>query len=214
MAQQSVFLVMVNGQIESGVFPEFNDLYLKYSFVHGPDWIITSGLEDGISQVSRKSIDDRGLFTWNFPIEATFKSSNPYGWPQLVISCYGTDVFGNEVVRGYTSCHIPITAGRHRRKLGMFVPQSSSSFQKFLGWFLGKRPEFIDPKVVAHSDGREVTRVRSQGYVGVSFNVITRDMKKLGLDTIPSEVSTHSAVTAQALSQVHEFSKNVHSDPL
>ena len=38
--------------------------------------------------------------------------------------------------------------------------------------------------------------------MGVSFNVITRDMKKLGLDTIPSEVSTHSAVTAQALSQV------------
>ncbi len=32
--------------------------------------------------------------------------------PQIVLSCYGTDVFGNEVVRGYTSCHIPITAGR------------------------------------------------------------------------------------------------------
>lgn len=204
---------MVNGQIESGVFPEFNDLYLKYSFVHGPDWVITSGLEEGISQVSRRSIDDRGLFTWNFPIEVTFKSSNPFGWPQLVISCFGTDVFGNEVVRGYAGCHVPITAGRHRRKLGMYVPQSSSSLQKFIGWIFGQRPEFVDPKVVAQSEGREVARVQSQGCLEVSFNVITRDMKKLGFDTIPSEVNTPSALTNLAINQVHEISKNVHSKP-
>jgi len=35
-----------------------------------------------------------------------------------------------------------------------------------------------------------VTRVRTQGFVTVSFNVITKDMKKLGYDVTPSDVST------------------------
>lgn len=32
--------------------------------------------------------------------------------PQIVISVYGPDVFGNDVVRGYGATHIPITPGQ------------------------------------------------------------------------------------------------------
>jgi len=71
----------------------------------------------------------------------------------------------------------------------MFVPESSSTFQKFSAWLFGRRPEFVDPKVVAQGDGREVTRVRSQGHVTVRFNVVTRDMKKLGYDCEPATVA-------------------------
>jgi len=39
-----------------------------------------------------------------------------------------------------------------------------------------------------------VTRVRSQGFVTVSFNVVMKDMKKLGYDVIPSEVTTAASV--------------------
>lgn len=56
-------------------------------------------------------------------------------------------------------------------------------------WFLGRRPEFVDPKVVAQGEGREVTRVRSQGSVKVTFSVVTRDMKKLGYDTEAATVA-------------------------
>ena len=34
-----------------------------------------------------------------------------------------------------------------------------------------------------------VTRVRSQGYVTVTFNVVMKDMKKLGYDVTPSDVT-------------------------
>lgn len=37
----------------------------------------------------------------------------------------------------------------------MFVPESSSLLQKFTAWFLGRRPEFVDPRVVAQGEGRE-----------------------------------------------------------
>lgn len=44
---------------------------------------------------------------------------------------------------------------RHKRRMPMFVPESSSTLQKFTAWFLGRRPEYIDPRVVAQGEGRE-----------------------------------------------------------
>ncbi|XP_035888791.1 B9 domain-containing protein 1 isoform X2 [Phyllostomus discolor] len=130
----SVFLLMVNGQVESAQFPEHDDLYCKYCFVYGHDWAPTAGLEEGISQITSKSHDVRHSLVWNFPIDVTFKSTNPFGWPQIVLSVYGPDVFGNDVVRGYGAVHVPFSPG---------------------SWFMGRRPEYTDPKVVAQGEGRE-----------------------------------------------------------
>ncbi|MEJ1273047.1 B9 protein domain 1 [Cricetulus griseus] len=199
-ASPSVFLLMVNGQVESAQFPEYDDLYCKYCFVYGQDWAPTAGLEEGISQIASKSQDVRQALVWNFPIDVTFKSTNPYGWPQIVLSVYGPDVFGNDVVRGYGAVHVPFSPGRHKRTIPMFVPESTSTLQKFTSWFMGRRPEYTDPKVVAQGEGREVTRVRSQGFVTLLFNVVTKDMKKLGYDTGPVDTQ---GVLGPSLPQVN-----------
>ncbi|XP_077019571.1 B9 domain-containing protein 1 isoform X2 [Tamandua tetradactyla] len=186
-------------------FPEYDDLYCKYCFVYGQDWAPTAGLEEGISQITSKSQDVRRVLVWNFPIDVTFKSTNPYGcplafphlltllWPsqgpQIVLSVYGPDVFGNDVVRGYGAVHVPFSPGRHKRTIPMFVPESTSKLQKFTSWFMGRRPEFTDPKVVAQGEGREVTRVRSQGFVTLLFNVVTKDLRKLGYDAGPADTA-------------------------
>lgn len=39
----------------------------------------SQGLEEGISQITSKSQDVRRALVWNFPIDVTFKSTNPYG---------------------------------------------------------------------------------------------------------------------------------------
>ncbi|KAJ8037662.1 B9 domain-containing protein 1 [Holothuria leucospilota] len=195
----TVFLLMLNGQIETGDFPEFDDLYVKYNYSFGPDWAVTSGLEEGISQVCKRNTYGHRDFVWNFPLEVTFKSTNPYGWPQLVVSVYGLDAFGTAVVRGYGSVHLPISPGSHTSIIPMFVPEASSRFQKFLGWFMGRRPEYVDTNVVARGEGREVTRVRSQGHLKVKFSIVTKDMKKLGYDCIPSQLNTPNAIAASAI---------------
>lgn len=41
-----------------------------------------------------------------------------------------------------------------------------------------------------------VTRVQSQGFVTVSFNIMTKDMKKLGYDTGPAAANMQSATSA------------------
>ncbi|XP_040212367.1 B9 domain-containing protein 1 [Rana temporaria] len=191
----SVFLLNVTGQIESAKFPEFDELYCKYCFVYGHDWAPTSGVEEGISQIASKNRHIKEEIVWNFPIEITFKSTNPFGWPQIVVSVYGPDVFGNDIVRGYGAVHLPFTPGRHKKTIPVFVPESSSKLQKFTSWFTGRRAEFTDPKVVAQGDGREVTRVRSQGFLTLSFNVVTKDLKKLGYANTSSDPSNPAMTT-------------------
>jgi len=191
-APKSVFLLTVGGQIESAEFPEFDDIFCKYSFVFGQDWAITSGLEEGISQIAKRSLyysESTSKFVFNHPLDVSFKSTNPFGWPQIVVSAYGYDVFGHDVVRGYGAVHLPVSSGSHVLTVPMFVPESSSYMQKLSSWLLGRRPEFIDPCVVAQSEGREVTRVRSQGTVRLKLNVLTKDLKRLGYDVLPSDVA-------------------------
>ncbi|KAK7862985.1 hypothetical protein R5R35_014541 [Gryllus longicercus] len=189
-----VFLLSLTGQIESAVFPDFDDIYCKYCFTYGSDWAITSGLEEGISQIGKCSRDDRQSFVWNFPLDVTFKSTNPFGWPQIVISVYGLDAFGNDVVRGYGLCHIPIAAGQYKKTLPMFVPESTTLLQKLTCWLTGRRPEYVEPRILGQGEGREVTRVRSQGWVKVCFNTITRDIQQLGYSTRSSS-NSHSCLS-------------------
>lgn len=78
------------------------------------------------------------------------------------------------------------------------MPESASIMQRIAGWIMGCRPEFVDPRVVTSGEGRDVTRVTSQGFVTVQLTVVTKDLKKLGYDTMPAkeEQTTSSAASA------------------
>ena len=39
-----------------------------------------------------------------------------------------------------------------------------------------------------------MTRVRSQGYVTVTFNVVMKDMKKMGYDVVPSDMANPTMI--------------------
>lgn len=92
------------------------------------------------------------------------------------------DTFGNDVVRGYGVCHLPVVNGQSSEKMIMFVPESSSTLQKLTSWLTGKRPEYVDARLLARGDGREVTRVRSQGCVWIQFNVVFKDFHHYGFE--------------------------------
>lgn len=51
----------------------------------GPDWTIQQGVDSGLSQISYKKMGLKDI-VMNFPIDVTFKSTNPFGWPRLVVS--------------------------------------------------------------------------------------------------------------------------------
>ena len=90
----------------------------------------------------------------------------------------------------------------------MFVPQATSLLQHAIGFFTGRRTEFIDPRIVTTPHGREgksqseksggylrrrfaVTRVKTQGFITVTFNVVLKDLKKHGFDMTPNTMNRH-----------------------
>ncbi|VEL30447.1 unnamed protein product [Protopolystoma xenopodis] len=69
-------------------------------------------MDEGITQTTLKSSDSNQEHVFNFPIDITWKSSNPFGWPQLIIHAYGLDIFGKDVIRGYGAVHVPVQPGK------------------------------------------------------------------------------------------------------
>jgi|TARA_B110000977_G_scaffold201406_1_gene295854 B9 domain-containing protein 1 len=149
--------------------------------VHGDDWTHLDGPRDGISQITRKTSGDVDQkLVWNFPLEVTFKSTNAFGWPQLILSVFSIDAFGRDVIRGYGCVHLPIASGATTKKVPLYKPLSASLVQQFVAWFRGAPAEFSNPKFPAMGEGREVTRVTSTGVAHVQLNVLTKDMATFG----------------------------------
>ncbi|XP_020279185.1 B9 domain-containing protein 1 isoform X4 [Pseudomyrmex gracilis] len=118
MSVEGQFFLSVTGSIEHSEFYDVDNAYCKYGFHFGPEWSVVSGIEEGLTQMCKCSNDPRNLVVWNFPLDITFKSTNPHGWPQLIMSFYGLDFFGNDVIRGYAVCHLPLQTGHHEKSVG------------------------------------------------------------------------------------------------
>lgn len=180
------FLLTVQGMIEGGNFDEDDCIYCKYDIVFGQDWeLINQNVKKtGQSQQACKASGPDNDFVWNMPFEIGFKSTNPSGWPKLVISCFCPDYFGREVVKAYGFCFFPTTTGIHERTLYMFSPLSSSGLINAVGIFLGQKAEIINaPDVLGKGEGREVMRTQPEGTVNVTFNVILTNMENFGYNS-------------------------------
>lgn len=185
----SEFTLIVSGQIESAQFHSIDNAYCKYSFTYGLDWHAIQGVEQGISQISRKSGGSNRTIVWNFPIDVAFQSSNAHGWPRIVISVYNLDLLGRDVVRGYACVVVPPFAGRYVRYVRMFVPMSTSRMQALLAWLSGNRPEFYHAKFISQGRDREATRVSSSGIIKVVLNVASIDLQKCGYSSAATNAS-------------------------
>jgi len=187
--QQTHFVMMVTGQIESGRYEGLDSLYCRYTFAHGDDWLVARGVEEGITQISTAtgaSAQAAPLAVWNFPIDVTLRATGAHGWPQIVLSVYGTDAFGrSDMIVGYGAAHLPMTPGRHELYVRTFRPLASSLLGRLQSWLLGQRPEFRDSQFPSKGEGRDVTRVQSFGCVKVVADVTLQGMEELGYSVPP-----------------------------
>jgi len=188
-AEATHFVVMVTGQIESGRYEGLDSLYCRYTFSFGEDWRVVRGVEEGITQMStaRGTAADAGrLCVWNFPIDVTFKATGVHGWPQVVLSIYGSDFAGrSDMIIGYGAVHLPLTPGRHELFVRTFRPIAASLLGRFQSWLMGKRPEFRDTHFPSKGEGRDVTRVQSFGCVKIVVDVTLQGMEELGYAVPP-----------------------------
>eukprot|EP00761_Pharyngomonas_kirbyi_P008976 gb/GECH01008991.1/.p1 GENE.gb/GECH01008991.1/~~gb/GECH01008991.1/.p1 ORF type:complete len:189 (+),score=29.47 gb/GECH01008991.1/:1-567(+) len=183
----SKFYITLTGQIDYAEFPGNIEIYSTFSFEYGKDWEVVrptgerANLEMGSTQVAARAPGSLPHFIWNFPLEITFASTNPYGWPKIVVCLYQSK--GKNSVRlGYGWTQIPVFPGRREIKIPLFKPVSSSTIQNIIGSIIGSPPEFDDPAFVSKGKDREVTRVQSEGYIIVNFEVLTKNMFQFGYE--------------------------------
>ena len=84
----------------------------------GNDWNVASGEAMGLGQHAFKAAYGnmkRERMVWNLPFEINYRSMNPHGWPQLVVSCYAKESSGDDCVKGYGCTHIPIKPGTNKK---------------------------------------------------------------------------------------------------
>ena len=183
------FVVMATGQIESGRFEGHDTIYCRYAFSMGDDWSVVRGVEEGITQMSTAAgtaNDASRAAVWNFPVDCTFKATGAHGWPQIVVSVYGSDSFGrSDMILGYGAVPLPMAAGRHELYVRTFRPLASSLFGQVQSWVMGARPEFRQPLFPSKGEGRDVTRVQSFGCVKVVVDVTLQGMEELGYAVPP-----------------------------
>lgn len=77
------FYVNITGQILYGEFEDFNQVKCKYEFIAGGDWTVSGGATKGESGFSRKRADNKTI--WDLGFEVNYRTTYPFGWPQLVI---------------------------------------------------------------------------------------------------------------------------------
>lgn len=182
------FSICFNGTIESGVFESVNDVYIKYTILAGPDWVISSGADEGITQIARykKDGDGKREFAWNQPISISYRSYNFYGWPQLVVSVYNFDTFGSDQILGYGCIHLPVGGAGDlstKQAFKVYSPQSTSFSRRVLSWLTGKKPELVESSLIARPDCRTVLQMVDVGQLNINFYCISKDVVNNGYRT-------------------------------
>ncbi|KAF5306858.1 hypothetical protein FQA39_LY00088 [Lamprigera yunnana] len=170
-------MLMVCGQIEyiDIVTSVGSSWHCKYEFVSGTDWKIANGLHAGLSQIVNV-VTNHNKVTLNLPIDVVFKSTNPFGWPQLVLS-----VYNGITLQGYGRAHIPLQAGLHKIKMALLTPIPSSLLGK-IGALFGYQPELLQPSMLATAAGNHLIQMVSNGEVSVSVNVSFHGLQNLEYD--------------------------------
>ena len=184
----SFFYVTIAGQIETGDFLELDGLNIKYNFIAGSDWSESGGESSGTGSHAFKCAygqsSTQAKINWNHPFEITYRSMNPFGWPQLVIYCNQIDALGNESCKAYGCTHVPIQPGVVQKTIRMFTPIEQNRCLEFFGSFQeGEDLKVDDPEMIAKAHARDHTRVKAGGKVTVTFQVTQRNMQRHGYVT-------------------------------
>ena len=182
------FRLYVSGTIEYGNFINFGNMMgttpikIKNEFVYGKDWEKEDGNITGESQFSYKGEGTYNYYSFNNQFEISFRSINLYGWPQIVVTCSTINSSGTEVVLGYGCVHVPMSTGRHERKIHIFsLNNEKSIWEKWFGKKNERSSEIIkNPKVISTGQGREISRAKCEGWIKLIFQISFRDFNKFG----------------------------------
>ncbi|AYU81569.1 b9 domain-containing protein 1 [Leishmania donovani] len=216
------FQVMVHGVLEGAECVEVGSMFARTQLFFGPDWAFlesNSGYgEDAaaddddlveptysnnaevVTQLSDCAKGPVPYFSFTAPFEFALTSTNPFGWPQLVITLHtvegaggstGKGAEGNdtqllgsgESIIGYGRCFIPMKSGYHTRKVPMMQLESTTSKQQLISFLTREKPVLRDLSFLCTGDDQVMLHARPlDGYVKLNFSVMINGMESSGFE--------------------------------
>ncbi|XP_030371422.1 B9 domain-containing protein 1 [Scaptodrosophila lebanonensis] len=186
----SYFSLCIAGQIVSATFPLGPDtefVFCRYELVAGPDWLLCSGPQHGLTQMATNkggNFNDKIIF--NMPIEATYKSTSPFGWPQLLVSVFGCNGHGRERLLGYARVHLPLfgsqcdQSSQPMLNAPILKPKCPNIIADLTSWMMRREPELRDAKVLLDTMKCKGLSMESYGTLELQLSTIMRGAQKLG----------------------------------
>ncbi|EDV93016.1 B9 domain-containing protein 1 [Drosophila grimshawi] len=187
----SYFTLCVSGQIVSATFPLGPDrefIFCRFELIAGPDWQLVSGVQHGLTQMAtNKAGHFNDKIALSMPLDVTYKSTSPFGWPQILVSVFGQNGRGAETLLGYAHVHLPIFGNcrqeqqmSHLSEVPILMPKSPGMLADVTSWLLRRQPELKDPKVLLDNLQCKGLSMESYGTLEFQLHTIMRGARKLG----------------------------------
>ncbi|EPY29655.1 B9 protein domain 1 [Strigomonas culicis] len=213
------FQVLVHGVVESAECLEAGTLFARTHLFFGPDWsfLSTSRANDGnlddeenivyptysnnaevVTQLSDRAQSPFATFNWATPFEFALQSTNPYGWPQLVVTLHtitnskqnrdpdekdGNLLGSGESIIGYGRCFVPTQRGYHTVHVPMMQLENSTRKHQLVGMLTRQKPVLRDLSYLCRGEDRVVLSARPlAGSVTLSFSIMINGFEACGFE--------------------------------
>lgn len=110
-----------------------------------------------------------------------YRTLDIFGWPRIVMRFEGPDSSGEEIIKGYANCTIPVSPGNHDLYCHIFRPVKPRLYGLILGSQKVESGKIVDPYLVAQGKGREVSTVEHMGTLRISVNVSHKNFSPFGV---------------------------------
>lgn len=210
------FSVLVHGMVEGAECVEAGTLFARTQLFFGPDWSFLSSSPDKdhepgdavafptysnnaeiVTQLSDRTLCPFAYFSFAAPFEFALQSTNPYGWPQLVVTLHTienkkqrrsvhekeSNLLGSgESIIGYGRCFIPMRNGYHTKHVKVMQLEHATKRHALIGQLTREKPVLRDLSYLCRGDDRVVLSARPLcGHVKLTFNVMIEGMDTCGI---------------------------------
>ncbi|KAG5470422.1 hypothetical protein LSCM1_01666 [Leishmania martiniquensis] len=215
------FQVLVHGVLEGAECVEAGTMFARTQLFFGPDWsfldstgdcgddtavddedLVVATYSNNAEVVTQLSDCAKGpipYFSFTAPFEFALSSTNPFGWPQLVITFHtieggggsqsgadGSDaqlLGSGESIIGYGRCFVPMRSGYHTRNVPMMQLESATSRQQLISFLTHEKPVLRDLSFLCTGDDQVMLHARPlDGYAKLNFSVMINGMESAGFD--------------------------------
>eukprot|EP00796_Vickermania_ingenoplastis_P013383 gene13383-9210_t len=207
------FQVIVHGMINGAECMETTQMFVRTHLFFGADWSFMefndAKFESGvihptynnnaeiITQLSDRALSPIPYFAFSAPFEFALQSTNPYGWPQIVVTLHsvenkkekdtpktsgGLQGIGESVI-GYGRCFVPMENGHHAKRVRVMQLEHSTNKQKLVGMITREKPILRDLSYLCRGDDRVVLAAKPlSAHVDLTFSVVVNGLESCGFN--------------------------------